>query len=316
MTGPEPSQATEASEGNSSSQPSGRRPVAVVTGSSSGIGCEIAVQLAAGGYDVVVHAARRVERAEATAERVRAAGGSACVVTCDYLSVKDDFVGFVDRVFAWQGGVDCWVNNAGGDVLTGERRRWSFSEKLDFLWQVDVRATLLLSRLVAERMQGQRRRDQPAVGTGGSHPVSAGREVSAGQAAESASGRPLPGCVINVGWDQATSGLPGASGQMFACTKGAIMAMTAALAKSFAPEVRVNCVAPGWIQTEWGEAADPAWSELVAEQSLQRRWGRPADVAAAVAFLASPAATFINGQCLPINGGLDGTSEQLRSRLT
>jgi 3-oxoacyl-[acyl-carrier protein] reductase len=256
--------------------------VAVVTGSSSGIGREIAVQLAAGGYDVVVHAARRVERAEETAQSVRAAGGSACVVTCDYLSVKDDFVGFVDRVFAWRGEVDCWVNNAGGDVLTGERRGWSFSEKLDFLWQVDVRATLLLSRLVAERMLEQVR----------------------------------SGCVINVGWDQATSGLPGPSGQMFACTKGAIMAMTAALAKSYAPQVRVNCVAPGWIRTEWGEAADSEWSELVAEQSLQRRWGLPADVAAAVAFLASPAATYINGQCLPINGGLDGTSAGLRRRLS
>jgi len=316
MTRRDPGGSTGDSAGDSTSQPRGRRPVAVVTGSSSGIGREIAVQLAESGYDVVVHAARRVERAEETAQRVRAAGGAACVVTCDYLSVQDDFAGFVERVFAWRGGVDCWVNNAGGDVLTGERRRWSFSEKLDFLWRIDVRATLLLSRRVAERMQGQRRGGPPAVGTGASDPVNTGLEFPGGQDAWSASGRPLPGCVINVGWDQATSGLPGESGQMFACTKGAIMAMTAALAKSFAPEVRVNCVAPGWIQTEWGEGADAEWSALVAEQSLQRRWGRPADVAAVVAFLASPAAAYVNGQCLPINGGLDGTSAALRNRLS
>lgn len=315
MTGDGPDQATGDSSRTLGSQRSGGRPVAVVTGSSSGIGREIAVQLAAGGYDVVVHAGRRVERAEETAREVRAVGGAACVVTCDYLAVKDEFAGFVDRVFAWRGWVDCWVNNAGGDVLTGERRGWSFSEKLDFLWQVDVRATLLLSRRVAERMQGQRRAGA-ALGDDSGAAANAGAGSVVAEAAAANRERRLPGCVINVGWDQATSGLPGPSGQMFACTKGAIMAMTAALAKSFAPEVRVNCVAPGWIRTEWGEAADTGWSELVAEQSLQRRWGLPVDVAAAVAFLASPAATYINGQCLSINGGLDGTSAAMRSRLS
>jgi 3-oxoacyl-[acyl-carrier protein] reductase len=102
---------------------------------------------------------------------------------------------------------------------------------------------------------------------------------------------------------------------MFSCTKGAIMAMTSSLAKSYSPQVRFNCVAPGWIRTQWGEDADPAWDGLIAEQSLQKRWGSPVDVAGVVGFLASPAANYVNGQCLMVNGGLGNLSEPLRDRL-
>lgn len=269
------------------SVPPGNRSLAVVTGSSSGIGRAIALELARQGFDIVVHAGRRIEQGEETAALVRGLGGDARVVVCDYSQDNDVFATLVDEAFAWRGKVDCWVNNAGGDVLTTERREWSFAEKLDYLWRVDVRATLLISRLVADRMFA------------------------------SSSNASTPGyrSVINIGWDQATTGLPGPSGQMFACTKGAIMAMTASLAKSYAPHVRFNCVAPGWIRTQWGEEADPVWNDLVAQQSLQQRWGSTGDVAAAVAFLASSAATFINGQCLPVNGGLGELSTELRGRL-
>lgn len=269
------------------SAPPGDRSLAVVTGSSSGIGRAIALELARQGFDIVVHAGRRIEQADETADLVRELGGDARVVVCDYSQDNDGFATLVDGAFSWRGKVDCWVNNAGGDVLTAERREWSFVEKLDYLWRVDVRATLLISRLVADRMFAN----------------------------SNSASSPGSRSVINIGWDQATSGLPGPSGQMFACTKGAIMAMTASLAKSYAPHVRFNCVAPGWIRTQWGEEADPVWSDLVAQQSLQQRWGSTGDVAAAVAFLASNAATFINGQCLPVNGGLGDLSAELRGRL-
>ena len=70
-----------------------------------------------------------------------------------------------------------------------------------------------------------------------------------------------------------------------------------------APAVRVNCLAPGWIKTSWGENVDGYWDDRARGESLVDRWGTVKDVANAAEFLASDAAAFINGQILPINGG-------------
>jgi 3-oxoacyl-[acyl-carrier protein] reductase len=81
------------------------------------------------------------------------------------------------------------------------------------------------------------------------------------------------------------------------------MSATRNLAKSLAPEVRVNCIAPGWIRTAWGQQASKEWQERAKRESLSGRWGEPEDVAHVVCFLASPAAEFVNGQVIPVNGG-------------
>jgi 3-oxoacyl-[acyl-carrier protein] reductase len=111
------------------------------------------------------------------------------------------------------------------------------------------------------------------------------------------------GVILNIGWDQAEAGMAGDSGELFATSKGAVMAFTRSLAKSLAPEVRVNCLAPGWIKTAWGETASEAWQNRAKSESLLQRWGTPEDIAQAAAFLASPAASFITGQVVPVNGG-------------
>ena len=111
------------------------------------------------------------------------------------------------------------------------------------------------------------------------------------------------GVILNMGWDQAEFGMAGDSGEMFAAIKGAVMAFTRSLAKSLAPEVRVNGLAPGWIKTDWANEASEYWQERAARESLTARWGTPQDVAQVARFLASPAASFINGQNVPINGG-------------
>ena len=112
------------------------------------------------------------------------------------------------------------------------------------------------------------------------------------------------GAIINIGWDQAETGMAGDSGELFGATKGAVMAFSKSLARSLAPEVRVNCVAPGWIKTEWGTGASQYWQERARNESLLARWGTPEDVAATVRFLASPAASFITAHTIPVNGGL------------
>ena len=115
------------------------------------------------------------------------------------------------------------------------------------------------------------------------------------------------GSIVTIGWDQAAMGMSGESGEMFGAVKGAVMAFTLSLAKSLAPRVRVNCVAPGWIKTAWGEQATGYWQDRACREALRGRWGTPEDVARAVTFLASPAADFLTGQIWPVNGGYAGT---------
>jgi 3-oxoacyl-[acyl-carrier protein] reductase len=244
--------------------------VAVVTGASGGIGGAIALELARGGADVLVHGARRKKQTESVAAEIRALGRQSRTLLAD-LTDEAATAKFADQAWRWRQGVDIWVNCAGADVLTGAAAKLSFEEKLQKLWAVDVLGTIRLSRLIGERMKT--RAPQPG------------------------------GVILNLGWDQAEQGMAGDSGEMFAAVKGAVMAFTRSLAQSLAPHVRVNCLAPGWIRTAWGERASDYWQERATRQSLRQRWGTPADVARAAAFLVSPAADFITGQVIPINGG-------------
>ena len=244
---------------------------AVVTGSSRGIGRAIAMQLAAAGADVLIHGGTNRKAAEDTAGAIQKTGRRSGVLVQD-LGDASQYDTFVDRAFAWAGGmVQIWVNNAGVDVLTGSGAALSFEEKLERLWQVDVRATVGLGRRVGRKMR--------EASDSGDH------------------------VILNIGWDRAELGLGGDSGEMFAVSKGAITAFTRSLAKSLAPDVRVNCLAPGWIRTAWGNAAPEYWQKRAVRESLRDRWGVPADVARAALFLASPQADFITGQVIAINGG-------------
>jgi 3-oxoacyl-[acyl-carrier protein] reductase len=244
--------------------------VAVVTGASGGIGRAIAVEMAHQGASVIAHGNRHLASAEEIAAEARGLGREATVQTAD-LAIASERETFAAGAWQWRDGVDIWVNNAGADVLTGEAAHWPFARKLEALWQVDVTATVELSRLIGRRMK------------------------------ERAGGR--GGVILNVGWDQAEQGMAGDSGEMFGAVKGAIMAFTRSLAQSLAPDVRVNCLAPGWIRTAWAESASDYWQDRAARQALRARWGTPQDVASAASFLASPAADFITGQVLNINGG-------------
>jgi 3-oxoacyl-[acyl-carrier protein] reductase len=111
------------------------------------------------------------------------------------------------------------------------------------------------------------------------------------------------GAIVTVGWDQAETGMAGDSGELFAATKGAIMAFTRSLALSLAPSVRVNALAPGWIKTAWGENASAGWQERAVRETPLARWGTPEDVARVARFLVGPDAAFLTGQVLRVNGG-------------
>jgi 2-amino-4-hydroxy-6-hydroxymethyldihydropteridine diphosphokinase len=173
-----------------------------------------------------------------------------------------------DEAWALAGGLDVVVLNAGADTLTGEAGTWPFEKKLDELLAVDLKATVRLARDLGGRMKARGR-----------------------------------GAILTVGWDQAETGMEGDSGQLFAAVKGAVTCFTRSLANSLAPEVRVNCLAPGWVRTAWGETASAAWQDRVRRETPLGVWGLPEDVAAAAVWLASPAAAFVTGQTVRVNGG-------------
>jgi 3-oxoacyl-[acyl-carrier protein] reductase len=240
---------------------------AAVLGSTSGIGRATALALADAGADVLIHGRRSREAAEAVAAEVRRRGVRAEILMAD---LADRAAG--DRLVAeaWDlwGGLDAWLQIAGADTLTGPAAKLGFEGKLDLLWSVDVVATMRMCRAVGARMKAR----------GG-------------------------GAIVTMGWDQAETGMEGDSGELFAATKGAVMAFTRSLALSLAPAVRVNALAPGWIKTAWGESASNPWRERVLRETPLARWGTPEDVARVARFLVGPDAAFLTGQVVRINGG-------------
>src|SRR5262249_5373666 len=156
-----------------------------VTGSTSGIGRAIALELAAAGAEIIIHG-RNTVAAETVVAQLRASAGESCVLLAD-LHREEECRRLVRRAWEKTGGLDIWVNNAGADTLTGEAGRWPFARKLRELLAVDVMATVLLAREVGQRMKARGR-----------------------------------GVLLNMGWDQAETGMEGDSGQLFAATKGAV----------------------------------------------------------------------------------------------
>lgn len=240
---------------------------AVVTGSSSGIGRAIAMQLAQAGADVVVHYSRSQPAAEKLVDEIRSLGRRSQAIQADFEDEKR-LNGFVEQAWNQFGKFDIWVNNAGADVLTGAAVEWSYEDKLHALLQIDVKAGMLLARSSGQKM----------FENGG-------------------------GVVLTIGWDQADRGMEGSSGELFAATKNAIMGFSRSLALSLAPRVRVNCIAPGWIKTAWGQTASDYWQQRVIRESPLQRWGTAEDIANAARFLCSDSASFITGQVINVNGG-------------
>jgi 3-oxoacyl-[acyl-carrier protein] reductase len=240
---------------------------AAVLGSSSGIGRAVALTLAAHGADVLVHGRTSAEVARGVADAVRCHGGRSHVIMAD-LADRRACDRLADEAWELWGGLDAWLQIAGADILTGPGSSLAFEEKLDTLLAVDVVATVRLTRNIGRRMKARG-----------------------------------AGSIVTMGWDQAEIGMEGDSGELFAATKGAILAFTRSLALSLAPAVRVNAIAPGWIKTSWGESASDRWQKRVLRETPLGRWGTPDDVAEAARFLVGPGATFLTGQVLRVNGG-------------
>ncbi|WP_405970968.1 glucose 1-dehydrogenase [Streptomyces sp. NBC_00988] len=244
-----------------------KRLVTVVTGGSRGIGAATCRRLAEDGHDVVVGYLRDAQAAEEVAEGVRRAGARSVCVRGD-TSVEAD----VERLFTVAekqlGPVTGLVNNAG---VTGPFGRLTDTDPADLrrVVEVNLLGTLLCSRRAAQVM------------------------ASRGN-----------GVIVNVSSAAATLGSPG-DYVHYAATKAAVDTLTLGLAKELGPDgIRVNAVAPGVIDTEiHGRSGDPDRPERLAASIPLRRAGQPEEVAAAIAWLMSPEASYATGTVVRVSGG-------------
>lgn len=236
---------------------------AIVTGAGSGIGRAIAERLACDGYDVFVNDLSS-ERAEAVAAAIRAAGGRAVAAAGD-VSSETDVVALHATAVAAHGPVALLVNNAG----IAHQAPFEALEVADFdrMFAVHVRGTFLMTKAVLPSM------------------------LAAGQ-----------GVIVNVASQLGQIG--GMELVHYSGAKAAIIGMTKALAREVSARgVRVNAVAPGPINTPLVMELSEEWRARKRAELPLGRFGEPEEVAASVAFLASPEAGLFVGQTLGPNSG-------------
>ncbi len=240
--------------------------VAIVTGASQGLGKAVAVALGMNGAKVVC-LARNVEKLKETVGEIEAAGGSAQAVACD-VTDRAAAMATIEAAHTEHRRIDILVNNAG--ITRDKLMRGMADEEWDDVIATNLTSCFVCCRAVANIM----------------------RKAKYGR-------------IINMA---SISGLIGNPGQAnYSASKAGMIGLTRTLSKELANRgITVNAVAPGFIESEMTAKLGAVVMEEVRKQIPAHRVGTPADVAAAVLFLASPAAGYITGQTLVVDGGMVG----------
>lgn len=241
---------------------------AIVTGGGRGLGRYMAEALSDAGASVVI-CSRKIEPLEEVREEILARGGKAHAVECDVTDPEDveKVVREAEEAF---GAVNVLVNNSG--ATWGAPAAEMPLEKFDQVVQVNVRGTFLMSQTVGRRMI--------EAGTGGA--------------------------IINI---SSIAGLLGGDPDYmqtvgYNTSKGAIISMTRDLATAWAPHgITVNAIAPGWFPTRMSGGLIENFEDKMLSGIPLHRFGNPEDLKGVVVFLSSPAASYITGQTLAVDGG-------------
>ena len=240
--------------------------VAIVTGSGRGIGRAIALELAASGAKVIVNYAGRSDKAEETVALIREAGGECLAVQADVSQAAE-----VDRLIKTTidhfGKIDILVNNAGitRDSLLLRMKETDWDAVLD----TNLKGVFLCTKAVCKGMLKQR-----------------------------------SGVIVNI---SSVVGLSGNAGQAnYAAAKAGIIGFTKSMAKELAPRgIRVNAVAPGYIFTDMTETLPEGVQSDILNAIPLGRIGKTEDVAKVVRFLVSTEASYVTGQTLCVDGGME-----------
>ncbi|MDP6717135.1 MAG: 3-oxoacyl-[acyl-carrier-protein] reductase [Pirellulaceae bacterium] len=244
--------------------------VAIVTGASQGLGKAMAVELARNGAKVAC-VARSADKLAESVAGIRAAGGEAIALTCD-VTDRESVDALVDKVVEQWNQLDILVNNAGitRDTLLPRMS----DEEWDDVINTNLRGAFLFSRAATRIMM-----------------------------------RARYGRIINI---SSVSGLVGNSGQTnYSASKAGLIGMTRSLSRELSGrKVTINAVAPGFIETEMTKVLIDKYGDQFVKEAKTRipakRLGTVDEVAAAVVFLASPAASYITGTVLAVDGGMTG----------
>jgi NAD(P)-dependent dehydrogenase (short-subunit alcohol dehydrogenase family) len=241
---------------------------AIVTGGGRGLGGYMAEAISDAGANVVL-CSRKIEPLEEMRQEIEARGGHALAFSCD-VTEQEDVDRVVETTVETFGSVDILVNNSG--ATWGAPPTEMPLEKFDQVIAVNVRGTFLMSQAVGRRMVER--------GSGGTI-------INISSVAALVGGH--PDYMQTVGYNS---------------SKGAIISMTRDLATSWARhDVTVNAIAPGWFPTRMSSGLIERFEERMLEDIPLRRFGNPEDLKGVVVFLASPAAAYITGQTIVVDGG-------------
>lgn len=237
--------------------------VAIVTGSARGIGRAIALALAKRGADVVISDVL-ADAASVTAEEIKELGRRSLAIQCNVVN-RPDVDHLIQQTVSELGKLDILVNNAG---ITQDALLVRMTEdQWDRVLNINLKGTFLACQSAAKIMMKARN-----------------------------------GKIVNIA---SVVGLTGNAGQVnYAASKAGVIALTKTVAKELAPRnINVNAVAPGFIETDMTKKLSESVHKMFLDNIPMGRVGKPEDVANAVVFLCSPAANYITGHCLTVDGG-------------
>ena len=238
--------------------------VVLITGSSRGIGRAIAIAFAREGVKVVVNYKKEKMAAEAVVAEVKSLGTDAIAIQAD-VSSENEVRKMMEEVVKKFGAIDILVNNAGivFDIPILEKTVEQWERTL----RVNLIGTFLCTKYAVPYMQGR-----------------------------------ADAAILNI---SSTNGIDSLSPESadYDTSKAGVISLTKNFAQSLSPNIRVNSVAPGWIDTDINKGLPKEFIESETQKIALKRWGRPEEIAKAVLFLCSEDASFITGSTLVVDGG-------------